>query len=151
MVSKLPASELAIAGLWHSSCFFPLAGTSEAFLLALFATMMPGAVQIPTYTIMHPDRFGSNLRSLSASFQPRLMENLLVTQRSFESAVDLQCMNGGAGPVRPGHMEYYRFRHLVPFVVTIGYLAQWLMFLQCLFPNTPHSPGFLHLAVGLAR
>ncbi|KAL4755503.1 hypothetical protein BDW72DRAFT_2587 [Aspergillus terricola var. indicus] len=112
--------------------------------------MMPGAVQIPTCTIMYTDHFGSNLRSLSASLQPRLMENVLVIQRSLASAVDLQCMNGGAGPVCPGHMGYYRFRHLLRYLSGI-----WLRSSRVLdalwFPNPPHSPGFLHLPVGLAR
>lgn len=134
---------------------FSLTGNSGASLLALFATMMPGAVQIPTCTISYPDRFGSNLRSLSASLQPRLMENVLVIQRSLASAVDLQCMNGGAGPVALSALKTWDIIDSGTLYLYGNYLISCSV-ARCVlaalwFPNTPHSPGFLHSPVGLAR
>ncbi|KAL4996411.1 hypothetical protein BDV10DRAFT_172419 [Aspergillus recurvatus] len=74
-------------------------GQFRSFQLAMFATLLPDAeadVSGSNLYSVHPDRFqrGSNLRSLSARLQPRLMENgVLVIPRSLASAVDLRCMD----------------------------------------------------------
>ncbi|KAL3432309.1 hypothetical protein BDV09DRAFT_187670 [Aspergillus tetrazonus] len=71
------------------------------------------------------------------------------------SAVDLQCMNGGACPVALSALKTWDIidsgtLYLYGNYLISGSVARYVLAASW-FPNTPHSPGFLHSPVGLAR